>query len=129
LKFFRFDRSAMRTVTAFGSHGVGISPVLRNAQTLHVGCLHFSEHSVLGLHPAKVNQLFLVVSGSGWVRTDSTPPVPVHEGEAVFWEAGEIHESGSKAGMTVIVIEGEHLDPIPFMPKLEEKQPAGHPEA
>lgn len=129
MKFFRFDRSAMRTVTAFGSQGVGISPVLRNAETLHVGCLHFSEHSVLGLHPAKVNHLFLVVSGSGWVRTDSTPPVPVREGEAVFWEAGEIHESGSEEGMTVIVIEGVNLDPAPFMPEPEEKSSAGHPQA
>ncbi|WP_245752285.1 cupin domain-containing protein [Planifilum fulgidum] len=58
-----------------------------------------------------MNQLFLVVSGSGRVRGEASDRVPIRAGEAVFWEAGEGHESGTETGMTAIVIEGSVLNP------------------
>jgi hypothetical protein len=35
---------------------------------------------------------------------------PISAGEAVRWEQGEEHESGSDEGMTVLVLEGETLE-------------------
>jgi hypothetical protein len=35
----------------------------------------------------------------------------VRSGEGVFWEKGEIHESGSDSGMTVIIVQSDNLDP------------------
>jgi hypothetical protein len=34
---------------------------------------------------------------------------PIEAGEAVAWELGEEHESGSDEGMTAIIVEGESL--------------------
>jgi hypothetical protein len=36
--------------------------------------------------------------------------MPISAGEAVLWEPGEEHESGSDEGMTVLVVEAEALD-------------------
>ncbi len=35
----------------------------------------------------------------------------IETGQAAFWRGGEWHESGSDAGMTVVTIEAETLDP------------------
>ncbi|MNT15941.1 hypothetical protein D3C72_1510210 [compost metagenome] len=37
---------------------------------------------------------------------------PIESGRAAYWEADELHESGSEHGMTVLVIEGEDLEPL-----------------
>jgi quercetin dioxygenase-like cupin family protein len=84
-----------------------------------VGCMHFDPGGVIGFHPAGVNQLFLVVSGSGWVRDETSGRIPIRAGQAVYWEAGEGHESGTETGMTAIVIEGPGLNPAELMPLLE----------
>ncbi|KXG09278.1 hypothetical protein AT864_02508 [Anoxybacillus sp. P3H1B] len=35
----------------------------------------------------------------------------VKSGEAVFWEQGEWHESGSDQGMAAMIVQSEHLTP------------------
>ena len=35
---------------------------------------------------------------------------PIVAGEAVFWQAGEEHETTSKDGLTALIIEGGDLD-------------------
>jgi mannose-6-phosphate isomerase-like protein (cupin superfamily) len=64
---------------------------------------------VLGRHPATAPQLFVAVRGSGWVSGGDGEREPIEAGEAVAWELGEEHESGSDEGMTAIVVEGESL--------------------
>ena len=54
--------------------------------------------------------LFAVVAGSGWVSGAEGGREPIRAGEAVLWEPGEEHESGSEDGMTVLVVEAETLD-------------------
>jgi hypothetical protein len=39
----------------------------------------------------------------------------VEPGMAVFWQEGEMHESGSDDGMTAIVAEGSRLDPERYL--------------
>ncbi|RDI38462.1 cupin [Falsibacillus pallidus] len=118
MKFFRFDEEVKRSITAFNSRNVGISPIMKSAAPSQIGCMHFSGDSVLGMHPATCPQLFLVTDGSGWVKLRGEDPVPVEAGTAVFWETGEEHESGSANGMTAFVMEGEHFSPEKFMPAL-----------
>jgi mannose-6-phosphate isomerase-like protein (cupin superfamily) len=64
---------------------------------------------VLGRHPATVPQLFVAVRGSGWVSGGEGERESIEAGEAVAWDLGEEHESGSDEGMTAIVVEAESL--------------------
>jgi quercetin dioxygenase-like cupin family protein len=96
-----------RSITQFGSREAAVRGVTREG---HVVVVEISPGGVLGRHPATVAQLFVVVSGSGWVRGADGGRVEIAAGEAALWEAGEEHESGSGQGMTALVVESERLD-------------------
>jgi quercetin dioxygenase-like cupin family protein len=115
MKFFRFDRDVRREISTFNSMNVGISPIIKNEGYTSVGCIHFDREGVVGMHPATMPQLFLVIEGAGWVRVEGDEKVSVSKGTAVFWEAGEQHESGTETGMVAIVIESPTLNPEQYL--------------
>ena len=84
--------------------------VRRLAGDAHVVVIEVGPGGVVARHPTVGAQLFSVVSGSGWVSGAVGEREPIEAGEAVLWEPGEEHESGSDAGMTVLVVEAESLD-------------------
>ena len=61
-------------------------------------------------HSAVAPQLFVVVRGTGWVSGADGARDVIAAGEAVLWEQGEEHESGSDEGMMALVLESESLD-------------------
>jgi quercetin dioxygenase-like cupin family protein len=83
--------------------------VRRLAAEAHVVVIELAPGGVVGRHPAAATQLFAVVAGTGWVSGSDGERVPIRVGEAVAWEPGEEHESGSDEGMTVLVVEAESL--------------------
>lgn len=74
-----------------------------------VSIIRLGGGSVLGRHPAVVDQLFYVVAGEGWVAGGDGSRLPIRAGQAALWRAGEEHESGSQSGMTAFVVESESL--------------------
>lgn len=120
MRLFRFDSSVAHPITQHQSRNVAIGRGVRMEQSefIQVSCFHFNAESVVGFHPAGGPQLMMVVSGEGWVRREEDERTPIYPGEAAFWERGEGHESGSKDGMTAIVVEGDGVDPAVFMPEL-----------
>ena len=76
----------------------------------HVVLIEIAPGGVVGRHPAAAPQLFVAVRGSGWVSSGDGAREPIEAGDAVAWERGEEHESGSDGGMTAIVVEAEPLD-------------------
>lgn len=119
MRFYRFDASVRREVEKFESKNVGITPIQRTEGPLSIGCLHYDSESVLGMHPATLPQLLLIVEGEGWVRVLEGDKIAVQKGTAVFWSPGENHESGSTAKMTAIVVEGENLEPEKYLKGIE----------
>ena len=59
----------------------------------------------IGRHPATVDQLFIVVAGSGLVCGDDEVWHPIGTGEAALWTAGEEHTTRADADLTAVVIE------------------------
>jgi quercetin dioxygenase-like cupin family protein len=84
--------------------------VRRLAAEAHVVVIELAPGGVIGRHPAAAAQLFAVVGGTGWVSGGDGERVPIRAGEAVAWEPGEEHESGSDEGMTAFVVEAESPD-------------------
>jgi quercetin dioxygenase-like cupin family protein len=102
----RIELSGEREATAPGSIG---AQVRRLAAEAHVVVIEIAPGGVVGRHPAAGAQLFGVVNGMGWVSGGDGDRVSIAAGEAVVWEPGEEHESGSDKGMTVLVVEAESL--------------------
>jgi quercetin dioxygenase-like cupin family protein len=93
-------------VTAPGSVS---AHVRRLAPEAHAVVIEIGPGGVVGRHPAVVAQLFVVVRGTGWVSGADGLRIQISAGEAVLWEPGEEHESGSDEGMTALVVEAESL--------------------
>lgn len=118
MKLYRFDQEVGKPISAFGS-SFTMSRIGQYNGEFHIGCMHLEEGGLVGRHDAVVNQLFLVITGEGWVSDASGTKTSIKSGEAAFWVKGENHESGTKTGMVAMVIEGEKLDPEAFMAKSE----------
>jgi quercetin dioxygenase-like cupin family protein len=75
-------------------------------------CFHIGAGGRIARHPATSRQLLAVVEGSGWVSGDDGEAQQISSGEAVVWEEGEEHETGSDDGMVAIVLESPELQPF-----------------
>jgi quercetin dioxygenase-like cupin family protein len=100
----RMELVGEREVTAPGSLS---ARVRRLAPSAHVVVIEVGPGGVVARHPAVVAQLYVVVRGSGWVSGADGERQEIRAGEALVWEAGEEHESGSDEGMTALVVEAE----------------------
>ena len=118
MKIFRFDPEVGKGIDHYGSLGFIISKVAHLNAGAIINCAYLASGGVIGYHQAAVSQLFLVVQGEGWVGGESPERYSIKMGQAVFWEKGEWHESGTETGMTAIIIEGENISPTNLMPPL-----------
>lgn len=84
--------------------------------------MRLAPGGLVGMHQASRAQLLAVAEGEGWIRGQEGERTRIHAGDAVFWEAGEWHETGTDAGLVALMIEspllvgGEHLGPAPTGP-------------
>ncbi|NMP23716.1 cupin domain-containing protein [Sulfobacillus harzensis] len=118
MQIFRFGEESGKRIRHFDSNFV-MSRIVMTEKPAHIGSMHLASNGVIGFHKAASPQLLLIVSGQGWVRCGSSGAVPVAVGDAVFWEAGEWHETTTDSGLSAIVIESEALNPKRFMPSRE----------
>ncbi|MGY2003210.1 AraC family ligand binding domain-containing protein [Blastococcus sp. SYSU DS1024] len=108
-------RLSAREITAFGSRGVVMVSPARVGEPVAGFGVHlatFAAGAVVGRHETRLWQLFAVVSGAGWAAGADGGRVPLATGDAVLWEPGELHESGSDAGMVAVVVESPVV-PVP----------------
>ena len=82
----------------------------RLAAEAHAVVIEIAPGGVVARHPAVGSQLFVVVSGSGWVSGAGGEHQAIRAGEAVLWDPDEEHELGLDQGMTALVVEAESLD-------------------
>ncbi|MGA9290858.1 MAG: cupin domain-containing protein [Anaerobacillus sp.] len=109
MKVYNYSRTTGKEITKFGSHFV-MSRITQTEESVHIGAMYLDEGGVIGYHQAVTPQLLVIVTGEGFVRGEGDELVKVKEGDAVFWNKDEWHETTTEKGMTAIAIEGE-LDP------------------
>jgi len=102
---FRFDEEVSRQISDFGSR-LKLSPPIAEGSPARVQVMHLPPAGRVGPHQATVQQLFAVVSGSGWVSGAEGRRRNLGVGYAALWDEGEDHEAGSEAGLMAICIEG-----------------------
>lgn len=110
MKMFRFDSEVGKNIDRYHSSGFTISRVVHLSDESVVHCAYLDANGVIGYHQATIPQLFMAVQGGGWVRGESPEKTLIKTGQAVYWEKGEWHASGTETGMTAIIIEGASFD-------------------
>lgn len=116
MKLFRFDPKTGTIIHQYNSSSFTISKVLHLFEEAVIHCAYLDPAGVIGYHQATVPQLFLVVQGEGWLRSETSDRISIHAGQAAYWDKNEWHESGTETGMVAMIIEGFNIDPAKQMP-------------
>lgn len=118
MKFYSFGTSAGLTLCDHNSANVTLSRILKKIDGAEVSCAHLGANGLIGKHNAEKPQLFMVVSGYGWVCGKDGARTSIAPGAAAYWAAGEECGAGTSIGMTAVIIEADGLDPAEAMPEL-----------
>lgn len=90
-----------------GAPGVRMAEVL-DAAALRRARVHLADlapGAVLPRHPAGLDQVLLVLDGTGQVAGEDDVPVPVGPGDAVHWGVGEQHTTWAGTEMRVLIVQ------------------------
>jgi quercetin dioxygenase-like cupin family protein len=109
LRILRRAEQPGRRIEEFASRDASVSFLGRGPAS--VVRIELEPGGVVGMHPATQPQLFVLVAGEGTVRAGDREPERVAAGDAVFWSAGEEHETRSETGLVAIVVEAPGLEP------------------
>jgi quercetin dioxygenase-like cupin family protein len=93
------------TITRYASRAATSLDLAHGDGNAHVYVVHIDAGGEIGPHEAGFGQLFVVVSGRGWVREADGPRVEVDAGQAAFFPRGTVHAKGSDHGMTAVMIQ------------------------
>jgi quercetin dioxygenase-like cupin family protein len=116
VNIFRFDPETGTKIQRYGSSGFLLTRVAHLFEDAMIQCAYLEPHGLIGYHQATVSQLLLVLQGTGWVRGESPERKQIQAGQGAYWEAGEWHETGTKTGMTALIIEAPDLNPLAWTP-------------
>ena len=92
-------------VTEFESRATRARHVADGSGESHVYVVHFDAGGVIGPHPAGFGQLFVALSGSGWVAGADGQRHSLKVGQAAVIDRGEIHSKGSDVGLEAVMIQ------------------------
>lgn len=115
MKIYTCSKEQGKKVEKYQSHLATYVKMIQTNEAATIGYMYIEGEGTVGYHEAPIPQLFIVVEGEGWVTGENQKRIPIKRGEAVLWEKGEWHTSGSETGMAVIVIQSEELNPETFM--------------
>src|SRR3954454_20476559 len=87
VRIYRFDDDVSIPISRFGSR-FSIGPLTGHDSRVRVQIRHLPVDGLIGRHPTGVQQLFAVVSGSGWVSGGDGPRRAIHAGYAAVWDVG-----------------------------------------
>lgn len=83
--------------------------IAEGAGEAHAYVLYFEPGGEIGPHEAGFGQIFLPLTGSGWVAGDDGERVALLEGQAALFRRGESHSKGSETGMTAMMVQVRDL--------------------
>ncbi|MDN9012109.1 cupin domain-containing protein [Brevibacillus laterosporus] len=109
MKRFSFALTYGKSITHYDSLHLIMSRIGKLPADTYMNCAYLSPQGKIGYHQATLPQLLLVLSGDGWVRTDTSDYVYVQSGDAVYWDSGEWHETITESGMVSIILEANDL--------------------
>ncbi|MCI3918975.1 DUF2793 domain-containing protein [Paenibacillus sp. TRM 82003] len=113
MRIYSFNKEQGKSIDSFGSRNMVITPIMKSVEEkikfVQMGCIHLLEDGVIGGHEASVSQIFIVITGSGWVTGKEKLNKEIKAGELAFWESGEWHEVRTEQGMTAVVVESDSI--------------------
>lgn len=110
MKRFAFDAESEFTPHDERLEGVTIAPLTEPGRA-QAAIFRLAPGGRIARHPAVLPQILAVLEGEGLVSGGDAEFLPIRSGEAVYWSAGEEHETVSDHGLTALIVEAEGLVP------------------
>jgi quercetin dioxygenase-like cupin family protein len=114
MEILRFDASLAERIGA-RPYDVKLASSIELAEgagEAHAYVVYFDPGGEIGPHEAGFGQIFLALTGSGWVAGDDGVRLALSEGKAALIRRGEIHSKGSDTGMTALMVQVRDLTPL-----------------
>ncbi|MFC1443156.1 hypothetical protein ABUW04_33460 [Streptacidiphilus sp. N1-10] len=108
MEIFQFDRDERR-ITQHASVGLLATRIATGNGPVHLTHLKVEPGGTIGTHPATSPQMFLVITGDGWIAGPDGARSTITAGQGVCWDRTEDHTSGTENGLTAIAVEGTPL--------------------
>ena len=105
MRIIAIDASAGHHIDQFGSDFV-LTPLMNADEAARTIVMHLPPGGGVGEHEAGTDQLFCVMTGTGWVSGSDGVRVDIGAQQAAYWTSGELHAAGTDTGLTAVVIEG-----------------------
>jgi quercetin dioxygenase-like cupin family protein len=96
-------------IEAFGSFGASSTELASGGGPSHVHAVRIEAGGMIGPHVAGFCQLFLVISGVGWVAGEDAARCPLEAGQAAFIALGEMHSKGAESSLLALIVQVEQL--------------------
>jgi quercetin dioxygenase-like cupin family protein len=96
-------------VSTYESHGTSAVRLAHGHGEAHAYLLQFEAGGAIGRHEAGYGQLFVVLTGRGWVSGHDGRRAGLGPGDVVLFDRGEHHAKGSDTGMTAVMVQVRDL--------------------
>ena len=114
MRRLRFDPDAAREPRDDLLEGVTVAPLtasMGGGSAFQAAVFRLAAGGRIARHAARCRQILAVLEGAGEVSGASGAAQRIAAGEAVYWAAGEDHETRTDDGLTALIIEGDGLVP------------------
>jgi quercetin dioxygenase-like cupin family protein len=91
-------------VSEFDSYGAGAAELLAGHGESHVYVVRMQAGGAIGPHEAGFEQLFVVLSGAGWLEVESVR-IDLAAGQACRVRRGEVHSKGATTNLVAVMIQ------------------------
>jgi|ERR1700704_624389 quercetin dioxygenase-like cupin family protein len=109
MEIIDFGNDPGTAITEYASRGATSVELAHGDGDAFVRVVHVHAGGEIGPHTAEFGQLFVVVTGSGWIKEADGPRLEIDAGEAAYFPRGTVHAKGSDHGMTALMVQVRHL--------------------
>jgi hypothetical protein len=109
MQLFDLSPEHATAIREFEAAGAAALALASGAGAAHIYTIYLEPGGQIGPHPAGFGQLFVPLTGSGWVAGADGVQFALIPGQAAYWSRGELHSKGSEEGLTALMIQVRDL--------------------
>jgi quercetin dioxygenase-like cupin family protein len=111
IEILRLDSSRAERISGqpYDTNLVSVGKLAEGEGEAHVYVQYIEPGGEIGPHEAGFGQLYLAVSGSGWLAGGDGMRFHLRKGHVAYIRRGEIHSKGSDTGLTALMIQVRDL--------------------
>lgn len=105
MKVIHLQRCAVQPITRFASVSAWSSELAAGHGEAHLHVVRMHAGGEIGPHAAGFGQLFVVISGVGWLAGPDGARTVLEAGQAAHVARGTVHSKGAVSDVTALIVQ------------------------